>query len=69
MQQVFQYRNLPRGRLGIYSARGAIDSVMLMDELRRKTGGNVCGRDTNSVFNSLDREKMYEILKEHKEIQ
>jgi len=48
--------------------RGAIDSVMLMDELRRKTGGHVYGRDIKSAFNSLDRDEMYNILWNHEDL-
>ena len=48
--------------------RGAIDSVMLMDELRRKVGGHVYGRDIKSAFNSLDRDEMYKILKDHENL-
>ena len=42
--------------------RGAIDSVMLMDELRKKTGGTVYGKDIKSAFNSVERTKVAEIL-------
>jgi len=48
--------------------RGAIDSVMLMDQLRKETGGHVYGRDIKSVFNSLDRDKIYKILQGHKDL-
>lgn len=48
--------------------RGAIDSVMLMDELRRKVGGHVYGRDIKSAFNSLDRDEMYKILQDHDDL-
>ena len=48
--------------------RGAIDSVMLMDELRKETGGDVYGRDIKSAFNSLDREKMREVLAGHEDL-
>jgi len=48
--------------------RGAIDSVMLMDELRRKTGGEVYGRDIKSAFNSLDREVVRQVLAGHEDI-
>ena len=48
--------------------RGAIDSVMLMDEIRREVGGEVYGRDIKSAFNSLDREKMREVLAGHEDI-
>ena len=49
--------------------RGAIDSVMLMDELRRETGGEVYGRDIKSAFNALDRKVMKEVLVKHKDLQ
>jgi len=39
--------------------------VMLMDELRRETGGEVYGWDIKSAFNSLDREVMREVLAGH----
>ena len=40
-----------------------MDNVMLMGELLEETGiGGPYGRDIHSVFNSLRREKMYEIL-------
>lgn len=42
--------------------RGAIDSVMLMDEIRGTVGGDVYGRDIKSAFNSLNRNKMREVL-------
>lgn len=42
--------------------RGAIDSVMLMDQLRKETGGTVYGKDIKSAFNSISREKVGEIL-------
>lgn len=45
--------------------RGAIDSVMLMDELRKTTSGRAYGRDIKSAFNSLDRDAMYRILRDH----
>jgi len=48
--------------------RGAIDSVMLMDDIRKRTGGHVYRRDVKSAFNSLDRDKMYEILKDHEDL-
>lgn len=43
------------------------DSVMLMDELRREMGGEVYGRDIKSAFNSLARDIMYEVLRQHEE--
>ena len=49
--------------------RGAIDSVMLMDELRRETGGEVYQRDIKSAFNSLSREVMREVLAGHEDLQ
>jgi len=45
--------------------RGAIDSVMLMDELRREIGGEVYGRDIKSAFNFLDSEVVREVLAEY----
>lgn len=48
--------------------RGVIDSVMLMDDLRRRTGGHIYGRDIKSAFNSLDRIKMYEILGDYEDL-
>jgi len=45
--------------------RGAIDSVMLMDEIRREVGGDVYRRDIKSAFNSLDRDVMREVLRGH----
>jgi len=48
--------------------RGAIDSVMLMDELRKKVGGEVYGRDIKSAFNSLDREMVRKILTGHDDL-
>jgi len=39
-----------------------------MDELRKKYGGGVYGRDIKAAFNSLDRDMMYEILKEHQDL-
>ena len=47
---------------------GAIDSVMLIDELRKKTGGEVYGRDIKSAFNSLDREVVREVLAGHEDL-
>lgn len=44
--------------------RGAMDSVMLMDRLRKETRGEVYGRDITFVFNSIVREKMVEIVRE-----
>jgi len=41
---------------------------MLMDELRKETGGDVYGRDIKSAFNSLDRDAMREILKGHEDL-
>lgn len=39
--------------------RGAIDSVMLMDQLRRENAGSdVYGRDIHSAFNSIDTKIM-----------
>ena len=35
--------------------RGAIDSVMLMYELRKDRGGTVYGKDIKSAFNAVDR--------------
>jgi len=58
------YERAFAGRRG----RGAIDSVMLMDELRKKTGREVYGRDIKSAFNSLDREVVREILAGHKDL-
>jgi len=48
--------------------RGAIDSVMLMDQLRKETGGHVYGRDIKSAFNSLDQDEMYKILQGHENL-
>ena len=42
--------------------RGAMDSVMLMDEIRKKTDGVVYGSDIKAAFNSLERQKMITIL-------
>jgi len=53
------------GRKGI----GAIDSVMLMDEIRREVGGEVYGRDIKSAFNSLDREKVWKVLARYEDLQ
>jgi len=58
------YERAFAGRKG----RGAIDSVMLMDKLRKRTGGHVYRRDIKSAFNSLDRDKMYEILRNHEDL-
>jgi len=48
--------------------RGTVDSVMLMDVLRKETGGDVYGRDIRSAFNSLDREVMREVLQKHEDL-
>jgi len=49
--------------------RGAIDSVMLMDQIRKETGGEVYGRDIKSAFNSLDRETVRKVLEGHEDAQ
>ena len=49
----------------IRSGRVVIDSVMVMDELRQKTGGTAYGRDIKSAFNVLDKNKMSAILEQH----
>ena len=43
---------------------GAMDSVMLMDQLRKETGGTVCGKDIKFAFNSMEKRKVAEILKD-----
>jgi len=43
--------------------RAAIDSVMLMDEIRSRAGGQVNGMDIKSAFNGLDRDVMYRVLR------
>ena len=48
--------------------RGAIDSVMLMDEIRKKVGGEVYGRDIKSAFNSLNREVTWQVLAGHEDL-
>jgi len=58
-KELFYERTLT-GRKG----KGAIDSVMRVDERRRKTGGDVCGRDIIYAFNSLDRDFMYKMLQD-----
>jgi len=46
--------------------RGAIDSVMVMKMLMEKhPAGEIIGRDAQSAFNTLRREKVYEILGQH----
>jgi len=50
-----------------WNGRGAIDPVMLMDELRKETEGEANGRDIKSAFSSM-KEIMYEILKEHEDL-
>ena len=49
--------------------REAIDLVMLMDDIRREVGGEVCGRDIKSAFYSLDREVTREVLAGHEDLQ
>ena len=49
--------------------RGAIDSVMLMDEIRKETGGEVYGRDIKSAFNFLNREVIRKVLTHHEDLQ
>ena len=44
--------------------RGAMDSVMLMDELRKKTSGAVYGKDIKAAFNAVERAKVAEILED-----
>lgn len=48
--------------------RGAIDSVMLMDEIRKETGGDVYGGDVKSAFNSLDRDVMRRVLHDYEDL-
>ena len=45
--------------------RGASDSVMSMDKLRKETGGDDHGRDIPSAFNSIDRGIMCELLADY----
>lgn len=49
--------------------RGVIDSVMLMEEIRKEVGGKVYKRDIKSAFNSLARERMWEVLAGHEDLQ
>ena len=44
--------------------RGATDSVMLMDQLRKDTGGTIYGKDIKSAFNSVERAKVAEIFQD-----
>lgn len=39
-----------------------------MNEIQKETGGDVYGRDISSAFNSLEREVMREILREHEDL-
>jgi len=49
-------------RGGIGKGRGAIDSVMLMAMLMEKhPEGELIGRDAQSIFNTLRRDRMAEI--------
>ena len=48
-----------------WMGRGAIDSVKLIDEIRKKAGGDVYGRDIKPAFNSLDGDVMRKVLREH----
>jgi len=41
--------------------------VMILDELRRETGREVYGREIKSEFNSLKRDIMYTVLRQHQE--
>jgi len=43
--------------------KGAIDSVMLMDEIRKEVGGDIYGRDIKSAFKSQDRDVIREVLR------
>ena len=43
-------------------ARGEVDSVMLMDRLRQKSGGTVYGKDIKPAFNSIERRNAGAIL-------
>ena len=38
-------------------------SIMLMDELRKEVGGAVYGKDIKPTFNSIEMEKLADILK------
>ena len=42
----------------------AIDPVMLMDQLRKETGGTVYGKDIKSAFNSVGGGNVAEIFKD-----
>ena len=58
---VLWHKRAFKGRKG----RGAMDSVMLMDQLRnRSVGKDVHGRDIHSAFNSIDTEIMCNLIEE-----
>jgi len=60
-RKTFSRQRVFAGRKG----KGEIDSVMLMEVLRKGMGGKVYGRDIKSAFNSMDRDIMYEALVDH----
>ena len=59
-----QEKQFHEGRKG----RGAIDSVVFMDQIRKETGGDIYRRDIRSAFNTLNREVMREVLRGHEDL-